>query len=168
MENKTDIEKWLTATLGNVYLFVSIRFNTPPATKEALCKRCRCIFRHLFIETLGRHWHKMYSKYFSIIGFQEYGYKHNMHAHFLIGINKTDLSAPQIIESFKNISNIIKMDIWNSPEDKQSNPKLYPDDIMIKQAYSKGALTYSIKTIKVDQKLFNINSDNIILDTEMF
>lgn len=164
MNNKIDIQNWIKRVAGQDCLFITIRFDTAPKTIYELCRRCFPVFRLLFLKTLGRRWFKLYKKHFRLIGIQEYGQKGNMHAHFLLGTK----CPAQTIKTIKSLAGILKMDIWENYEDKVNNPKRYFNDIMITKVFSDGVFIYTTKEIKTPNPLTRVNSDVIILDTDIF
>ena len=127
--------------------------------------RCRPLFAGIFRRYLGRHWIKRYARHFSLVGFQEFGRRHNRHAHFLLC---SDLNgwAETIIETVRQLSLRINMDVWESPSEKATIPKQYGDDIMIRPIYSNLVFQYMTKEITRLPSCTLIN-DNIILDIDI-
>ena len=165
MHSKTEIQNWLKKLGGNEAYFISIRFKTAPKTKAELQKRCKPVFCRLFRKLLGRHWHKRYDKEFLLIGFKEVGMRLNMHAHFILGVRLAQFALPNIQKTLKELSTVLKMDIWYDFIDKQSHPKQYGDDIMITKIYSDGVYSYITKELKIDGT--RITNDTIILDIDL-
>ncbi len=165
MHSKTEIQNWLKKLGGKEAYFMSIRFKTAPKTKAELQKRCKPVFCRLFRKLLGRHWHKRYDKEFLLIGFKEVGSRLNMHAHFILKASSEHITLPNIQETLKGLSTVLKMDIWYDLTDKQTASKQYGDDIMITKIYSDGVYSYITKELKIDGT--RITNDTIILDIDL-
>ena len=165
MEKLKEIQAWLDNSCKNDTLFISIRFKTPPKTKIALSRRCKPIFRLLFKSELGRHWYKLYSKYFFLIGLKELGKYKNLHAHFILGL-KQDINIELIIYKLKKISVSLGFDIWESDIDKLSNQKSFGNDIMVKKVYSSAVYAYILKEVLIINN--KITNDPFILGEDIF
>ena len=164
MKDRKEIIEWINNQINTETLFLSVHFDTPPTTKEEICARCRPIFKHLFRSLVGRHWLKAYNRYFTVIGFQEYGKYGNMHAHFLL-VCRTKFNATTVLKRLITLSDIIKMDVWQSETDKATQNKRYSNDIVIKQTYSSDVINYTTKEIRIfNQRI----SDTLILDVDLF
>lgn len=145
-------------------LFLSVRFVIPPKTKNELCRRCKPIFCRLFKSLLGRHWNKVYGRYFTLVGVQEFGRYGNRHAHFILGVGG-GLKVVGVQTALRGLSCKLKMDVWTSEEDKQASPKQFGADIMAKLVYSARVDEYITKELWISGTRMN---DNFILDTDMF
>lgn len=165
MTGRTQVVQWLNELSADKGLFLSVRFSTPPDSKILLCRRCRPIFQHLFRAWLGRHWRKSYGKQFQIIGFQEFGIYKNMHAHFIL-VCSSEEQLPTLVHTIKNLSQRLRMDVWDGLEDKLSTCKQYGDDLMIVPLYSIGGLFYVTKELRI--RGMRIENDSIILDSDLF
>ena len=164
MHKVQEIRDWLSHQGNGTTVFISVHFSKSPPSKEVLCQRCRPIFAAAFRQLLGRHRLRSYQRHFVFIGFQEFGTRHNCHAHFLLW-SRMGMTADLIIDVFKQISAHIRMDVWTSSADKGATFKQYGDDIMIKIVYSNRVFDYVLKeTSRNSQDLFN---NSIILDVDV-
>lgn len=166
MTGRNEIVEWLKlmASGSDGVLFFSVRFGTPPRTKDELCRRCKPIFCKLFRELLGRHWNKLYRRYFDLLGVQEFGRYKNRHAHFFLYFGGK-WSLTDVINSLKGLSRRLKMDVWTSEEDKKMFSKQFGADIMVKPVYSDRVDEYITKELRLDGTRVN---DTFITDTDMF
>ncbi len=165
MDKLKEIQTWLDNSCKQEVLFLSIRFKTPPKTKIGLSMRCKPIFRLLFKSEIGRHWYKLYTKYFFFIGFKELGRYKNLHAHFILGL-KQNIDIELVIHKLKKISTSLGFDIWESDIDKLFSQKSFGNDIMVKKVYSSHVYTYITKEITItNNKIIN---DPFILGEDLF
>ena len=88
-----------------------------------------------------------------------------MHAHFILKARSEHIALPNIQETLKGLSTVLKMDIWYDFIDKQNHPKRYGDDIMITKIYSDGVYSYITKELKINGT--RITNDTIILDIDL-
>lgn len=166
MSGRYEVVNWLKQMgIGSdSALFLSVRFVVPPQTKSGLCFRCKPIFCRLFKELLGRHWNKVYRRYFALIGVQEFGKYNNRHAHFILGI-KYKIPVTDVIKILKHLSCKLKMDVWANEEEKKMFPKQFGADIMAKPVYSTRVDEYITKELLINGTRMN---DNFILDSDIF
>ncbi|MDR3208722.1 MAG: hypothetical protein LBT45_02620 [Rickettsiales bacterium] len=164
-ENMKEIHEWLLKMAGDKALFISVRFGVPPETKDELCRHCGIIFARWFRVLVGRSWYRSHNRRIVIVGFQENGYARNMHAHFIVGLRQ-DITPERAIQTLKSLSDRLKIDVWDSEQDKEQNPKRYGNDIMVKTIYSEGAFSYSTKEMVFVGR--RITNDTLILDVDLF
>ncbi len=164
MKKKKEIINWINNLTNTDTLFLSVHFNTPPSTQAELCRRCRPIFKQLFKHLIGRHWHKVYERYFTLLGVQEFGRFGNMHAHFIL-VCRAKFDAITVLNGLISLSPQLKIDIWQDAADKIARPKQYADDIMAEKAYSSDVIKYTTKEIKINGGRI---TDNLIVDVDMF
>ena len=164
MKKKKEIINWINNLTNTDTLFLSVHFNTPPSTQAELCRRCRPIFKQLFKHLIGRHWHKVYERYFTLLGVQEFGRFGNMHAHFIL-VCRANFVAITVLNGLISLSPQLKIDIWQDAADKIARPKQYADDIMAEKAYSSDVIKYTTKEIKINGGRI---TDNLIVDVDMF
>ncbi len=160
MDKKIEITEWIKSLIVQPTLFFSFHFGTPPTTTDELCKRCRCVFTNLFREILGRHWHKSYTGYFTIIGVREHGKFGNMHAHFLL-ICKDLYNCDLLKEALLKISPKLHMDVWF---EHAGDTKQYPNDVLVQSVYSLEVTNYTTKEIKINDWHM---TDSLIIDTDL-